>query len=131
MRDINEVASIIQSRQRNKIKQSDNYSKLRKQSKAVDDFLSENSPPPAMDIVNKNLILCRVDGTWEEFTPKTVARYYAMECNNGSGYRSLGSVGGDWRMIDAIASDLLSVFKQINMDGLRIEARKYRFKFDN
>lgn len=131
MRDINEIANIIQSRQRNKTKQSGNYSKLRKRSNAVDDFLSKNSLSPAMDIVNKNLILCRVDGTWEEFKPKTVARYYDVECNSGSGYRSLGNVGGDWRMIDAIASDLLSVFKQINMDGLQKEARRYGFKFNN
>lgn len=131
MRDINEIVNIIQSRQRNKTKQSDNYSKLRKQSKAVDDFLSENSLPPAIDIVNKNLILCKVDGTWEEFTPETVARYYGVECNSGSGYRSLGGVGGDWRMIEAIASDLLAVFKRINIDGLQKEARGYGFKFNN
>lgn len=106
----------------------DEYKKLRKQSVSVDKFLSENTLSPAMDVVNKNLILCKVDGTWEEFTPKMIATYFTHEVKSGSGYRTLGNVGGDWRMIDAIADDLVYVFKEINIEGLRKESRKYGLK---
>jgi len=53
-----------------------------------------------------------------------VARYFARESGSLSGGRSLAGIFGDWRMIDVIAQDVLEYFKEVNVAGIRREARK-------
>lgn len=38
-----------------------------------------------------------------------------------SGYRQLGSIGGDWRMIDNIASDCETTFMNIDEGNTKID----------
>ena len=53
-----------------------------------------------------------------------VAAYFAHQSGSLSGARTLAGIFGDWRMIDAIAQDVLEYFKQVNVEGMRREARK-------
>lgn len=54
-----------------------------------------------------------------------VAKYFRYEAQNiTSGCRTLAGIVGDWRPIDHIAQDCLSYFRQVNIEGMRREARK-------
>ena len=77
---------------------------------------------------SENSITVRVsnwDGTAEEkVTLDDVVEYFATQaCNITSGCRTLAGIDGDWRMIDAIAQDCLTWFKEVNVDALREKAR--------
>jgi hypothetical protein len=52
-----------------------------------------------------------------------VARYFSHAARSMSGYRTLAGIDGDWRPIDYIAQDCLSYFKNVNIAGMRREAR--------
>lgn len=52
----------------------------------------------------------RVDGEMVRITRADVVRYFSGG-HGMSGMRSLGSVSGDWRMIQAIADDAAEYFE--------------------
>jgi hypothetical protein len=54
-----------------------------------------------------------------------VANYFRYEAPNiSSGCRTLAGIVGDWRPIDNLAQDVLSYFKDVNVEGMRREGRK-------
>lgn len=89
-----------------------------------------DEPPGYLRKVTKEKIIIRVDDSWQgqnehTITIKDVAEYYAYEAGNLlSGCRTLGSITGDWRNIDAIAKECLEIFKHVNLEGMRRESRK-------
>ena len=69
----------------------------------------------------RNTWAIRVDGEETTFTREDVALYFGT--NHGtSGLRSFGSVRGDWRMIERLASDARAFF-----DGLTSGEKVERF----
>ena len=60
-----------------------------------------------------------------KITVKDVITYYRTQAPNiSSGIRELGNIVGDWRPIDNLASECLSVYKLTKLDALRKEAHK-------
>jgi len=54
-----------------------------------------------------------------------VAEYFSTQARNmTSGCRTIAGITGDWRPIDNIAQNCLSYFRQVNVEGIRREARK-------
>ena len=76
------------------------------------------------DGTQKKLCL-HIDGKDVWITLEDVVKYFAYEAQSMSGYRTLGSVGGDWRPIDRIAQCCSEYFKCVNIKGYRALARKY------
>jgi hypothetical protein len=73
---------------------------------------------PAIKIIDKNTLKIKTSD-WQGQHEHTITRqdfYNYIRCESGSmsGLRSLGSVDGDWRMIDSIAQDVAGVFKKID-----------------
>jgi hypothetical protein len=61
---------------------------------------------------------------WHVITIKDVIEYYRTQAGNiSSGWRQIGDIGGDWRPIDSIAKDCLNIFKILNIEKLREEAK--------
>jgi len=58
---------------------------------------------------NKRVWKVKIDGVMETIRKADVVQYLAGG-HGMSGLRSLGTVSGDWRMIDAIASDAAAYF---------------------
>lgn len=75
-------------------------------------------------VISKNKLKVRTDKGVEIVTIKDIIEYYVSQAGSMSGYRELGTIGGDWRMIDYIAQDVLETFKEINLKGLRAEAKR-------
>jgi hypothetical protein len=63
---------------------------------------------PAIQLIDTENIKMKIDGDWENISLEDVKNYGG---HGMSGMRSLGSVQGDWRMIDAIYSDAYAVFE--------------------
>ena len=85
-----------------------------------------------IEVINETTIRVGIydglDGGWQakDITIKGLIDYFAIDARNmSSGLRSIGSIHGDWRCIDALAQDSLCAFKEINIDGLRSEAREH------
>ena len=53
-----------------------------------------------------------------------VIRYFAKESCSLSGCRTLAGITGDWRPIDNLAQEILSYFRDVNVEALRRESRK-------
>lgn len=68
--------------------------------------------PPSLKIVDKNTVDIVTAPSWEgmfmhRITRKDVDEYYREQAGNIlSGLRTIGSIVGDWRMIDNIASEI-------------------------
>jgi hypothetical protein len=81
------------------------------------DLFSEQTP---IEIKDKYTLIVKASGKEHEITRKDYEEYqkkYGYEGEEGrdiSGYRQLGTIGGDWRPIDAIAQDVNSVFGRID-----------------
>ncbi len=94
----------------------------------VEALYPDGLPPYIMD-VNKKLV--RVRSTQYEGAPTKIVRisvrdivqYYAQGWGM-AGVRTLGNLTGDWRMIDNLAHEVLSIFKIVNPDGIKREASK-------
>jgi hypothetical protein len=62
-------------------------------------------------------------------TPKDVVEYYAHEAGNiSSGCRTLAGITGDWRPIDELAKQCLSIYKVVKRKDLVKEARKHNME---
>jgi len=79
----------------------------------------------------KTYVIIRLAEDWQyperkkKITIADVAAYFATQANNlSSGMRCIAGEYGDWRMIDHIAQDCLSYFKQVNVEGIRRAGRK-------
>jgi hypothetical protein len=68
----------------------------------------ENMQIPII-VKNKNILIVKADGKKHEITRENL-KAYSQERGSMSGYRQLGSIGGDWRMIDIIADDVEATF---------------------
>ena len=96
----------------------------------LEEFYNGEVPGYVID-ASKGYIVIRTGSEWEgasdhKITMDDVARYYATDARNLlSGCRSLGGVHGDWRNIDALASECLAWFKLANLAALRLTCRGY------
>jgi len=78
----------------------------------------------------KNSIVIHGGSDWEGFKDSTITiddviQYYSHDARNLlSGCRSLGSITGDWRPIDALAHECLEWFKVVNVEVLRRKSEK-------
>lgn len=54
---------------------------------------------------------------------RDVAAYFRYQARSMSGCRTLAGITGDWRPIDNIAQEILSYFQDVNIEGMRREAR--------
>jgi hypothetical protein len=71
-----------------------------------------NNPPQWLEVIDEDTIKVRVDGEWETISKEDVNTYF--DTNHGmSGYRYLGSIGGDWRPIDELAETCFLIFETI------------------
>jgi hypothetical protein len=67
---------------------------------------------------------------WKEVPQKIrvriedIVRYFAREARSLSGCRNLAGITGDWRPIENLAQEILSYFKDVNVETLRRESRK-------
>jgi hypothetical protein len=67
----------------------------------------------------------RGDST-HKFTTDDVARYYATDARNiSSGIRTLGTLNGDWRPVDELATYCLEYFKAVNAVGMRNAGKRF------
>jgi hypothetical protein len=63
--------------------------------------------------------------TTVRITPENLAEFYATQARNLlSGCRTLAGLTGDWRPISGLADTALSWFKRVNIEGMRLAARK-------
>lgn len=91
--------------------------------------------PKYIDIVSENIIKIKAEQyegaglNWIKVTVKDVINYFrqdnSMGCAGMSGCRTLSTFTTDWRMVDGMAQECLSIFKLINKDGLSIEGKKF------
>ena len=71
--------------------------------------------------------LCKDDK--HRVTPKDVADYFAFQAQNmSSGIRTLGTISGDWRCIDELAKQCLSIYKVVKRKDLVREAHKHNME---
>lgn len=92
-----------------------------KQYEQVEEFFNHEIPE-YLEIVNSEKIKIKTDspflrGTsdnWHIVLFNDVIRYFTYEVNSQSGLRSLGTIGGDWRLIDDLADQCVEIFKIIN-----------------
>lgn len=71
-----------------------------------------NDLPQWLEVVDEDTIKVRVNGKWGIVSKEDVETYF----NTGhgmSGYRYLGSIGGDWRPIDELAETCYLIFETI------------------
>jgi hypothetical protein len=74
--------------------------------------------PSYIQIMSKNRLKVRTQD-WSGshvniITKKDVENYYKTEARNiMSGFRQLGSIGGDWRMIDNLAEETKYIFEKL------------------
>ena len=61
-------------------------------------------------IKNKDTLIVKTDKGKQEITREDINNYYKTQSGSMSGLRQLGGISGDWRMIDAIASDVGTIF---------------------
>ena len=79
----------------------------------------------------KTFVVINGGSEWEGCRPhkvtiKELIRYYYKDARNiTSGIRTLGTIVGDWRPIDNLASEILAYFKETNRPALEREGRKY------
>jgi hypothetical protein len=73
---------------------------------------------PFIKIVNKDLLVVRTDKGVKKVSRTDLERYINVERGSMSGMRSLGEIQGDWREIDAIASDVSEVFNTMKKKKL-------------
>jgi hypothetical protein len=59
---------------------------------------------------------------------RDVAAYFRYQARSMSGCRTLAGITGDWRNIDHITHNCLEYFKDVNIEGMRREARKIGLK---
>ena len=53
-------------------------------------------------------------------------RYFCFEAQNlSSGIRTLGTINGDWRLVDELAKTCLKIYKVLKYNELKRMARKY------
>jgi hypothetical protein len=88
--------------------------------------------PPYLTLHNKNKIsitASQYEGAGAQnvvITPADVIEYYRSQAGIlSSGIRTLAGFSTDWRMVDNMAKEALEIFKIINPEALRKEARKY------
>jgi hypothetical protein len=55
---------------------------------------------------------------------KDVIKYFRYEACSMSGCRTLAGITSDWRPIDNLAQEILSYFKDVNVEALRRESRR-------
>ena len=85
-------------------------------SEGLEVFLFENR---YINIIDKDTLSIRANDEKQRVTIPDILRYYRIETRSMSGMRSLGSISGDWRPIDALAGTVLEIFKEINPVGLK------------
>ena len=104
-----------------------------KEWEALDEMYGYDIPEYFTDI-RKAEITVKVDDGWQGvnehvITPYDVVEYYHKDARNLlSGARSLGTIVGDWRNVDAIANEVLQIYKAINRNAIVKEADKYGMK---
>lgn len=74
------------------------------------DLYSEEMP---IEIQDETTLLVKAGGETHKITRKDLAEYSKQE-GSQSGYRQLGSIGGDWRMIEDIANDVSYTFNKLD-----------------
>ena len=74
------------------------------------DLESENIP---IEIKSTTALIVKAGGEAHTITRKDLEGYQ-KQTGSQSGYRQLGTIGGDWRQIEAIASDVTFVFNKID-----------------
>lgn len=95
---------------------------------ALEDFYNGDIPDYVKD-AGKTYITIRISD-WDgsralKISLNDVVTYYATQARNiWSGMRTLAGHSGDWRPIDALASEALEWFKCINRPGLAREGKK-------
>jgi hypothetical protein len=89
----------------------------------IENLYWEHLIPEYLHITN-GVVKINVDGKQHSIKAVDVAKYYAYQANSMSGIRKIGSIVGDWRPIDEIASEMLAIFKILSPDRLRREAKK-------
>jgi len=81
--------------------------------------------PEYFKIKNSRRVSIRMeDKKWHDVTVKDVAKYYRYEAASMSGCRTLGEIVGYWRPIDGLAQECLSIFKELNIVGMRNAGKK-------
>ncbi len=94
---------------------------------AIDD-LYYGEQPTYLKIRNGK-VLVNVDGHFKPVTAIDIVEYFDRETRSLSGLRTIGSISGDWRMIDRLAYELLDIFKILSPSTLNRESSKYGIEF--
>ena len=76
-----------------------------------EDLFAEQIP---IEIKNEETLLVKANGRTHEITRKDLLEYQKTQIGSQSGYRQLGTIGGDWRLIDDIVKDVAVVFTKID-----------------
>jgi hypothetical protein len=76
-----------------------------------EDLYGEDIP---IEIQDEDVLLVKASGKVHKISRKDLAEYQRTQAGSMSGYRTLGSIGGDWRMIDDIASDVAWTFNKLD-----------------
>lgn len=64
-----------------------------------------------------------------KISPEDVIKYYAFQAGNlSSGMRKLGEIVGDWRNIDDLAKQCLTIYKVLKKPELKSIAKKYNME---
>jgi hypothetical protein len=74
------------------------------------DIESEDMP---IEIKSATTLIVKAGGEAHTITRKDLIAYQ-RQAGSQSGYRQLGSIGGDWRQIETIAGDVTFVFNKID-----------------
>lgn len=74
------------------------------------DLFSEEMP---IEVQDETTLLVKAGGETHKITRKDLAEYSKQE-GSQSGYRQLGSIGGDWREINTIADDVSYTFNKLD-----------------
>lgn len=75
-----------------------------------DDLYSEQMP---IEVKDETTLIVKAGGETHTITRKDIAEYQKQE-GSQSGYRQLGSIRGDWRMIESIANDISYTFNKLD-----------------
>jgi hypothetical protein len=74
------------------------------------DLYSEQIP---IEIKDETTLIVKAGGETHTITRNDLANYSKQE-GSQSGHRQLGSIGGDWRMIEGIANDISYTFNKLD-----------------
>ena len=89
------------------------------------EFYDYDIPDYIRSATKKSITINTSEGA-KKVTIEDVVRYYATDARDmTSGFRQLGSIGGDWRPIDRLANEVLQYFKFVNRRAVEREAKQY------